>query len=131
MPGAATERVQIGDVAAGQTFVGEDPTAPPRGPQFVATLPLVQSPHVLERATTGQRRVLLDARGVDSPVTLEGSGPRVWDAFHSPVDTASVTETIAAEFGVPTEDVCNAVREFVTDLLRRGLLATASPPEKS
>ena len=54
--------------------------------------------------------------------SLDGVACRIWDLLAEPATPVGLTDTIAAEFDAPREEILSDVDALLADLLRGGLV---------
>jgi hypothetical protein len=70
-------------------------------------------------------RVILAGTDRDGFEVLEGPGAIVWALLADAVTRDEITETLAASFGAPREEIGRDVGALLRDLRRRGLVEEA------
>jgi len=78
----------------------------------------------------GDETVLLDLENGEY-FAVDGTGKRIWDCLVEGKTPSQVVAVLAAEYEVGEEVAREDLGKFVADLLDRGLLRPAAPPEES
>ena len=69
----------------------------------------------------GDKLVLMNLRS-EQFYSLDGIACRVWDLLEAPATTARLTDTIAAEFDAPREEIVRDLDGLLADLMKDGLV---------
>ena len=101
---------------------GEQPALVPSEVDPAARL--IWGREVLQRRSLGS---VIAIGAVGEPHTMSGTGAVVWSLFETPTTTDEAVEALAAEFGVPADDVRAEVLGFVDGLAAAGLLQPEAP----
>ena len=69
----------------------------------------------------GDKLVLMNLRS-EQFYSLDGIACRVWDLLEAPATAAGLTDTIAAEFDAPREEIVRDLDGLLVDLMKDGLV---------
>ncbi len=69
----------------------------------------------------GDKMVLMNLRS-EQFYSLDGVACRVWDLLEAPATRAGLTDTLAAEFDAPRDEIQNDLDGLLADFVRDGLV---------
>ena len=88
-------------------------------------LVLVRHPHAVFRGYDGETVILLPSAQTEARVLNEVGG-RVWSLLDGRRDVAAIVAEVVREFDVASEEASADVRDFLAELMDRGLVQPGS-----